>query len=288
MPFVRGGDDSHVKLANPMAEDEGYLRRELLETLGKRVEHNLAQRHRDVRLFEIGSVFAPTPEGLPREEMRVAAIVMGHRHPPHWSDIDAPDFDEWDAKGFGELLATAVGGASQVELRPSANDSALWEIAIFGEARGAVRRLTLDAPVWAPVAYGVEITLMHVSSAPVAPPGQSKLEHRELGAPKSPLAFRPFPSTPSTFVDVALLVPNDLAVSRVEGVIREASGELLESLSLLSEYRGAGIADGFRSVAWRLTFRHPERTLRDKEIAGRRDKVLRTLEGELGVRQRTT
>ena len=55
-----------------------------------------------------------------------------------------------------------------------------------------------------------------------------------------------------------------------------------------SEYRGAGIADGFRSVAWRLTFRHPERTLRDKEVAGRRDKVLRTLEGELGVRQRTT
>ena len=99
MPFVRGGDDTHVKLANPMAVDEGYLRRDLLETLAKRAEHNLAQRHRDVRLFEIGSVFAPTPAGLPREEMRVAAIVLGHRHPPHWSDTNAPDFDEWDAKG---------------------------------------------------------------------------------------------------------------------------------------------------------------------------------------------
>ena len=43
-----------------------------------------------------------------------------------------------------------------------------------------------------------------------------------------------------------------------------------------------------RSVAWRLTFRHPERTLREKEIAGRRDKVLKTLDGELGVRQRTS
>ena len=63
---------------------------------------------------------------------------------------------------------------------------------------------------------------------------------------------------------------------------------LLESLTLLSEYRGAGIADGLRSIAWRLTFRHPERTLRDREVAGRRDKVVRTLEEELGVRQRTT
>lgn len=288
MPFVRGGDDSHVKLANPMAEDEGYLRRDLLETLAKRAEHNLAQRHRDVRLFEIGSVFAPTPAGLPREEMRVAAIVLGHRHPPHWSDTNAPDFDEWDAKGLAELIATAIGGAAQTELRAAPDSSALWEVAIYGEARGVVRRLALDAPVWAPAAFGVEITLVHVSSAPVAPPGQSKLKHPDLGAPTSHFNFKPFPSTPSTFVDVALLVPNDLAVSRVESVIREASGELLESLSLLSEYRGAGIAEGFRSVAWRLTFRHPERTLRDKEVAGRRDKLLRTLEGELGVRQRTT
>jgi len=288
MPFVRGGDDSHVKLANPMAEDEGYLRRDLLETLAKRAEHNLAQRHRDVRLFEIGSVFAPTPAGLPREEMRVAAIVLGHRHPPHWSDTNAPDFDEWDAKGLAEMIATAVGGAAQTEVRAVPDSSTLWEVEILGEARGVVRRLALDAPVWAPAAFGVEITLAHVSSAPVAPPGQSKLEHADLGAPTPHFNFKPFPSTPSTFVDVALLVPNDLAASRVESVIREASGELLESLSLLSEYRGAGIAEGFRSVAWRLTFRHPERTLRDKEVAGRRDKVLRTLEGELGVRQRTT
>jgi phenylalanyl-tRNA synthetase beta chain len=287
MPFVRGGGDSHVRLANPMAEDEGYLRRDLLETLARRAEYNLAQHHRDVRLFEIGSVFAPLPSGLPLEEMRVATIVMGHRHPPHWSDVDAPDVDAWDAKGLAELVGAAVGGA-QVELRAATNANALWEIAIAGEARGTVRRLALDAPVWAPAAFGVEVTLAHVSSEPVAPPGQSKLQRGAIGAPPSPFTFRPFPSTPSTFVDVALLVPNDLAASRVESVIREASGELLESLSLLSEYRGAGIAVGFRSVAWRLTFRHPERTLRDKEVAGRRDKVLRTLEGELGVRQRTT
>jgi phenylalanyl-tRNA synthetase beta chain len=102
------------------------------------------------------------------------------------------------------------------------------------------------------------------------------------------VAFRPFPSTPATFFDVALLVPNDLEAGKVEAVMRRAGGELLESLTLLSEYRGAGIADGFRSVAWRLTFRHPDRTLREKEVTGRRDKLLRTLEGELGVRQRTT
>ena len=287
MPFVRGGD-SYVRLANPMAEDESYLRRELLETLARRAEHNLAQHHRDVRLFEIGSVFLPSPSGLPREEMRVAAIVMGHRHPPHWSDADSPDFDEWDAKGLAELIATTVGGGSPVDTRSATSSDALWEIAIGGEVRGSARRLTLDAPVWAPPAFGIELSLALISSEPVAPAGQAKILRAAVGAIIPPLEFRPFPSTPSTFVDVALLVPNDLAASRVETAIRDASGDLLESLTLLSEYRGSGIAEGFRSIAWRLTFRHPDRTLRDKEVAGRREKVLRTLEGELGVRQRTT
>jgi phenylalanyl-tRNA synthetase beta chain len=288
MPFVRGSDATHVRLANPMAEDEAYLRRDLLETLARRAEHNLAQRHRDVRLFEIGSTFQPSPGGLPLEEMRVAAIVMGHRHPPHWSEPNTPDFDEWDAKWLGELLANTIASGAAFELRDAGTGNVLWEIAIAGEVRGSVRRLALDAPVWAPAAFGVELTLARVSSDPVAPPGQSRLQPTSTAAPVSQLRFRPFPSTPSTFVDIALLVPNDLPASRVETVIREASGELLESLTLLSEYRGAGIASGFRSIAWRLTFRHPERTLRDKEVAGRRDKVLRTLEGELGVRQRTT
>jgi len=67
-----------------------------------------------------------------------------------------------------------------------------------------------------------------------------------------------------------------------------AGGELLERLVLFDEFRGGTVPEGFRSMAWQVTFRHPERTLRDKEIAARREKLLRTLEGELGVRQRTS
>ncbi|MFN7458054.1 MAG: hypothetical protein ACK5U0_11690, partial [Gemmatimonas sp.] len=54
------------------------------------------------------------------------------------------------------------------------------------------------------------------------------------------------------------------------------------------EFRGAGIPAGMRSLAWRLTWRHPERTLRDKEIEGRRARLLELLEKDLGVRPRAT
>lgn len=287
MPFVKGAGAPHVRVANPLADDEAYLRRDLLETLARRVEHNLAQRHRDVRLFEIGSVFEPAASGLPREEMRVAAIIMGHRRPPHWSESTTPDIDEWDAKGLAEVMAASVGGVAPLELHPASGD-VLWEIRAGGEWLGHVRRLVLDAPVWASPAFGVELRLATISSEPIAPPGRGN-HSRPRTSPAGPsINFRPFPSTPSTFFDVALLVPNDMPASRVESTLRSTGGELLESLVLLSEFQGAGIADGFRSIAWRLTFRHPERTLREKELSGRRDKVLRTLEGELGVIQRTT
>jgi phenylalanyl-tRNA synthetase beta chain len=58
-------------------------------------------------------------------------------------------------------------------------------------------------------------------------------------------------------------------------------------LELFDQYTGTGVPAGHRSLAWRLTFRHPERTLRDKEIEGRRAKILGALEQELHVRQRS-
>ena len=83
-------------------------------------------------------------------------------------------------------------------------------------------------------------------------------------------------------------MPHDVVAAQVEGTIRQAAGDLLERVELFDLYEGAGIDAGYRSVAWRLTLRHPERTLRDKEIEGRRAKILAALQQELNVRQRTS
>ena len=71
-----------------------------------------------------------------------------------------------------------------------------------------------------------------------------------------------------------------------QGGSRRSGGDLLEGLVLFDEFRGKGVPDAHRSLAWRLTFRDPVRTLRDKEVEGRRQRILRTLETELGVRPR--
>jgi len=137
-------------------------------------------------------------------------------------------------------------------------------------------------------AFGVELTLAIMSNSDVAPPG----EHAHGGASASPTRatprYRPLPSTPASVFDLALLVPSTLNAAEVERVIRAAAGDLLERLDVFDLYEGDGVDAGHRSMAWRLTLRHPERTLREKEIEGRRTKILSALQTELNARQRSS
>ena len=288
MPFVKGAEQGYVRVQNPLAENEAYLRTELLDSLARRAEHNLAHMQGNVRLFEVGAAFLPGDGRLPREELRVAALVMGERRPPHFTEPRPPRYDAWDARALGERVAAVAFPGEAVELRPAGQGALLWEIVVAGEARGRVVRVPLDAPVWASEAYGVEVALSVIESADVAARGEQAhlpAAAADRARPAVP-PFRPLPVTPAAEFDLALLVPDALPAARVEETIRRAAGELLERVVLFDEFRGQGVPAGQRSLAWRLTFRHPERTLRDKEVEGRRDKLLRTLETELGVRPR--
>jgi phenylalanyl-tRNA synthetase beta chain len=150
-----------------------------------------------------------------------------------------------------------------------------------------VRRVSLDAPVWAAPAFGVELRLAVVESGAVAPAGENVHRARPLAPARPAIApYRSLPTTPVAERDVTLVVPDGVAATDVERVMRTSGGDILESLALVAEFRGAGVPDGARALTWRLTFRHPERTLGTKEVEGRREKLLRTLDSELGVKQR--
>jgi phenylalanyl-tRNA synthetase beta chain len=310
LPFVAGTEE-HVRLQNPLAENEGHLRRAVMESLVSRAEFNLAHMQRDVRLFEIGDVFAPAKGPLPTESLNVSLLVMGRRAPRHFTDPSGPafeewaSFDRWDVEAMArEICAMAfpgqnvvlsaakdpLPGADQKQVLRSGQDDTLvadWIIVREGTNIGRVGRVRLDAPVWASPAWGLEITLGRVESRAPAEKGQHSYvspDRRQTVTAK----FKGLPTTPPAEFDLALLLPAGCSAAEVEKVIRAQAGELLERLELFDQYVGQGVGDGQRSVAWRLTFRHPERTLRDKEIEGRRAKTLSSLEKELNVRARTS
>ena len=296
MPFVKGDDATHWRVTNPLAEDEPHLRVSVLESLARRAEYNLTRMHGDIRLFEVGSVFGGRGQGTGRgagergiaEEVRVGVVIMGARQPHHFADSASPVIDAWDAKGLAERVARAAFPGAAVGIEP-ADETALWTIAVDGRSVGTVSRVALDAPIWASAAFGIELTLGAMPVAYVAKPGESvHAGVRPAIAPPAPaVRYTPLPTTPAATFDLALLVPDSLSAAEVERVLRASGGDMLESLALFDEFRGAGVPEGMRSLAWRLTFRHPERTLRDKEIDGRRSQLLKSLENQLGVKPRT-
>ena len=280
MPFVAERKGGTLRVTNPLAEDEAYLRGDLLTTLISRAEYNLSHMQGNVRLFEIGTAFfasedqpplpGPKKAMLPREEMHVAALVMGQRSPTHFTKAIQPSYDEWDIKFLAERTASAAFPETEIELVPGSGD-VLWEVTVNRVKVGAAKRLTLDAPVWAKPAFGLEINLESVE--------QTVLRRKK---------YQPIPATPRSQVDLALISPTSVTAAQIERVIRREAGDLLETLTLFDEFVGQGIPEGSRSLAWALTFRDRERTLKDKEVQERTEKIVKALEGELGVRQRTT
>ncbi len=277
-----------VTLLKPLSAAEGYLRTDLVPVLVGRLEHNFARGRREVHLFEIGTVFArrsgegggDTPFA---EEIRVGVIMTGLRTPHHW--IEAPgDLDIWDCKGALQELADRLGLG---ELRPGMPPAESTDLP-FGVDRwlgedvfcimgaggvvgiaGRVRPDAMDAPPWVGPVWAIEFRLAAVTLDRIA-------------------TFQALPKFPAVGRDLAFTLPAGAAAADVAGAIREAAPETLESLRLFDVYDGEGISAGRKSLAWRLVYRSPDRTLTDEEVEAGMSAVIQELEERFDVKVRSS
>ena len=174
--------------------------------------------------------------------------------------------DIWDLKHHFELAISASHPGATV--RPMADQGGWEAVGGDGSVVGQATTLEADAPDWAAPLLGFELRI-------------------SVGAAE-PVQYRALPTTPAVEQDVALVLPEGVSVESVEGVIRRSAGPLLVGLTLFDEYRGKELPAGVRSVAWHCVYRDPQRTLRAEEVEKSVKAVLSALEGELGVRRRTT
>jgi phenylalanyl-tRNA synthetase beta chain len=261
LPLVAPEGEDHVPLLNPLASTEGTLRRRILPGLLRQVERNWAGHVRDVRLFEVGTVFRRDAADVrPDEATHVAGVITGAREPAHWTGA-APDVDAWDLKGLFERAVALANPAASVQVEGTA-----W-IARTEDGRevGRAGPQTADSPPWAGPVWGFEIVV-----DPSARPHPR---------------FRPLPATPASERDLALVLPDGTGVAAVAAAVRDAGGAILERVAVLDEYRGPGVPEGSRSVMLRLTFRAADRTLEHAEVDRAERRVLERL-AEQGIHRR--
>src|SRR5213594_4446834 len=199
LPIGSADRPDAVPILNPMSVEEAHLRRRLIPGLIGRVEHNWANRNRDVRLFEVGTVFRRRASAID-EWTSVAGVLTGARRPPHWSDgAKVPDMDIWDLKYHFELAVAAA--APSCDLQPLAGGAVGWEAVERGSGSvlGWAGPLEADAPVWAAPLFGFEVRLT--------------LAERGI------ITYRPLPPQPPVERDLALLLPPGVSAAQVSDVL---------------------------------------------------------------------
>jgi phenylalanyl-tRNA synthetase beta chain len=265
-----------LKMVNPVASQYSTMRTSMRAQLLQTAGANRPHAEGTLRLFEIGFEYLPAEADLPHERPVFCGVLLGERE-NRWGRPSQERLDFFDAKGPVEALLDQLNvGASY---RPASHLGLLEghtaEVVTGGDVLGLVAQVhpdtaaqfDLDEPV-----FLVELWL------------EDLVRHR---------AERPHYVPPTRFPevrhDIALLVDADLPAARVLQLVRNhRSGAVRLFAEVFDDYRGAGIAEGKKSLALSLRYQGPDRTLTDEDV-GRIEKGLLTrLEKELGATLRGT
>lgn len=261
---------SPIPLVNAISQDESLLRPSLIPRLVAAVAANTSRRRLDVRLFEIGRCFRPSAGLLPEEPLRLGIVMHGPGERVWHGEVREADF--FDLKGTIEALLDSLG-VGHVAFE-SIKDP------ILHPGRAANIRLGGDAVVgWIGELSPQIAGRFDVPNRIVA----AELELTELlMAVPTDVHVREPARYPSTFLDLAVSVPEDVAASAVVDVAREVGGELVESIEVFDVYTGEQAGAGRKSIALSMRFRSPERTLKDSEAVELRDRMAEAISDRLG------
>ena len=267
---------AYVRLVNPISRDRRVLRQELLPGILEVAEANARFVERQA-LFEIGPVFLPQEEGLlPREPTRLALLLTGPREEAFWAGSDAGSLDFYDLKGRLEALFRAL--KLDVTFEPGEHPAL---------HPGKRARLKLGEQ------YLGEMGEIHPLAAQHYDHFRHPLVVAELDADAILQAMRPvfpvepIPQYPPVIEDLAFVVDVEVPAQAVREAIREAGQPYVTRVVLFDVYTGPGIPEGKRSLAFRVTYQAPDRTLTDKQVGKIRERIVRHVEKTLGGHLRT-
>ncbi len=272
-PFVADAA-TLAPIANPLSEKFAVLRPSLLPGLLDAVAYNTRRGTRDVRLFEIGSVFSAGGERL-----QIGWLVTG-AWGAHWSGSGHPA-DAFDATGVAHLIAAALD--LTLEIRPSGDLPGLV-------AGRCARLLATNDGRTAP--FGVVGQIDPRAAAARGVPAADEvfggvldlvLDEALVEAAGRARPIAPLPRHPSIVRDLSIVVDERLPADSVRGTIRANAPSTLADVREFDRYQGKGVASGRVSLSMRLTFRDPDRTLTDSEVRQAVDAIVAALAREHGA-----
>ncbi|TVQ98757.1 MAG: phenylalanine--tRNA ligase subunit beta [Deltaproteobacteria bacterium] len=271
------GVNEFLRIRNPLGEETSVLRRTLLDGLLRAVRHNQSHGAERVALFETGKVFDPA-SGVPDgpEPQHVAGVLAGLAS-LRWMEASRPA-DLHDLQGALERLGHAVDRPIRFE-SPHDIDVPPWlhpgQAAVVCAGGGCVG--------WAGGLHPELVDSLDLQGPVLA--FEADLDEWLAVAPATRSAAA-VPRFPGSARDCALLVDRSLPWAAVEQEIRSCWHPLMEQLRLFDVYAGDRVAEGRKSLAFRILYRNPEGTLLDADVERIHGELISHLERTLGAVQR--
>ncbi|HKH14320.1 MAG TPA: phenylalanine--tRNA ligase subunit beta [Solirubrobacterales bacterium] len=282
-----GGDDQRaapLRASNPLSLDHSELRTTLLGSLLDVAQYNLARGADRVAVSEtgraylargesaaggvLGGVFAGEQPAPAFEPQCIAALAVGPLAPQSW-DSQARPADFFAVKGVLEALAGQLGADIELEAdaQPFLHPGRSAKVVVGGLEAGWLGEVhPLVCREWdIEAAAGFQIGLAELVAA----------------SPFGNEAYEDVTTYPAVYQDLAIVVDDEVTAARVRRAVMEGGGELLRSAHVFDLYRGEQVGEGRKSLALRLEFRAPDRTLTDAEVTERRDAIKAAL-AEIG------
>ena len=256
-----------IVIANPLGEDFSIMRTISLNGMLTSLATNYNRRNKDVRLYELGNIYLPKSlplTELPEERMQFTLGMYG-------------DGDFFTMKGVVEEFFDSIGMNKTVNYDPKAGKNFLhpgrqaniiYEGKVLGFL-GEVHPEVCDNYDMKTKAYIAVLDMPEVE--PFA-----TFDRKYEGIAKYPSVSR----------DISMVVPKNIMVGQIEAMISQRGGKILEEYKLFDIYEGSQIKEGYKSVAYSITFRAKDRTLEEADVSGVMKKILNGLEG-MGIELRS-
>jgi phenylalanyl-tRNA synthetase beta chain len=268
---LRISDESYlrryVKIENPLGEEFSMMRTTLIANMLKVIRNNYNRKIEEVKLFELGNIFIPKQipvVDMPYENKRLVIGSYGKNE------------TFYTIKGVLENLLDGLG-IKDYKLLKEKNDSIfhpgkcatiVWNekvIGTIGEIHPkTIANFDIDTDV-----YIIDLDF------------ETILENSNID-----IKYEKIAKFPTIQRDIALLVKKEVTHQEIIDVIEKNAGKYLESVTLFDIYEGKQIEEGYKSMAYNLTFRSKERTLKEKEITKKYDVIIRELEEKLAIKLR--
>ena len=268
-----------LRLANPLSSEYECMRTTLRESILETLADNVRVWRGPLALFEVGGVFLRRDSGLPEEREMAVGVFAGPRSAPHWS-TDGGHMDFFDAKGALEALLRAFG----VEGSFAAIEDETFQPGRVAKV-GVPAAGDLQVGVVGEVASDV-LAAMDIELSPVA---MFEVDLRALGsavtaAAKTGGRYEPFGRFPESIRDLALVVDEGVPAGDVISLAER--NRLVVGATVFDVYRGEGLPEGKKSLAVRMIYRSPKRTLTADDVSRAEQAILRALASELGAELR--